>query len=436
MTAEIRPIRTAAETGLVSAFEAVRDRLPGDAAGREQAFSVVAEGLPHRRVEEWKYTDLRALMRDAKPLAAAPDMATLSRVKAAGVPLAGLDAYRLVFVNGALVAELSDTAGLPAGVELVSLADAFTRGSALTAHLGTAGADAKNTAVALVGAFATDGVLLRVAEGVVVEKPIHISVLQDGDGHAAYLRALVVAEKGASVKIIESHSGAGAHQTASLLEVILGDGAKVDHVKLQNESLSSLHLATLAVKLGGEAEITSVAVARGSQVARQQLYLTYAGENAKASMNGISLVGARRHLDTTLFVDHAKPGGESRERFKAVLDGEGRFVFQGKILVQPEAQKTDGRMKADALLLSEGSEADLKPELEIYADDVLCAHGATAAALDDEQLFYLMARGVPRLEAQSMLVHAFVGEVLDLIENEPLREAIAEIAEGWHRARD
>src|SRR5690606_1882000 len=202
------------------------------------------------------------------------------------------------------------------------------------------------------------------------------------------------------------------------------DKADVTATKLQNEDLSAQHLATLAIKLGADSKLTTVNVSRGAALARQQIHLLFEGDTTNASVNGIALSGGRRHLDTTLFVDHASYGCESREQFKQVLDGESRSVFQGKILVRQNAQKTDGRMMMRALMLSEGSEADLKPELEIYADDVQCAHGATCAALEEEYLFYLMARGIPKKEAEAMLIEGFIGDVLEAVEDQVLKEAL------------
>jgi Fe-S cluster assembly protein SufD len=436
MAAEVRPIRTAAELALIERFETARARLPGDAEVRARAFGVVAEGLPHRRVEEWKYTDLRALMRDAKPLAEVPGAAEIEAFQAELPPLAGVDAIQIVLLNGTLVPQVSKLDGLPEGVEVVPLATALTEGHPLFARMGEGGMPHDNAAIALNTAFVSDGVILHVAAGVEVTKPVHVVFAQTGAGHASYGRVLAVVEEGARFDLIESHYGAGQHQTNTLVEILAGDRATVRHYKAQSEDLSTLHLATLAVKLGEETRFETLSLNRGSAVARQQIFATFAGEGSSAALRGITLGGARRHLDTTLVVDHQAPGCESREQYKAALDGETRSVFQGKIIVRQAAQKTDGRMMSQALMLSEGAEADLKPELEIYADDVQCAHGATCGALDEEHLFYLMARGIAKVDAQSMLVHAFVGEVLDSVEDETLRDAFATIAEGWLTARD
>jgi Fe-S cluster assembly protein SufD len=435
MNVAVRPIKTAAESALVEQFTAAKSRLPGDVSAREDAFAAVADGLPHRRVEEWKYTDLRALMKDAKPLAELPTVGEIGLVRER-LDAQAVDAARIVFLNGSLIEALSDMDALPAGVEAVSLARAFADGHELLARSGEAPAPANNAAIALNTAFVSDGVLIRIPAGTKVNRPLHLVFTQEGTGHAAYARVLVVVEEGASVELIESHSGAGSHQTNSYVELLADDNSEVTLVKLQAESLGTQHLATFAAKLGASVKLTTVAIARGAQVARQQMFVTFAGDDTHAALHGITLSGARRHLDTTMFVDHASYACESREQFKMVLDGESRSVFQGKILVRQNAQKTDGRMMMRALLLAEGSEADLKPELEIYADDVQCAHGATCAALNDEHLFYLMARGIPRVEAEAILVEAFVGEVLDAVENEPLREALAVVTNDWLRIRD
>jgi Fe-S cluster assembly protein SufD len=429
MTADIRPIRTMAETGLAAAFATVRGGLaPGEIARRDAAFALFHDsGLPHRRVEEWKYTDLRAAMREASPLAEPNGVATLGRAKAALAPLEGLASTRLVLVNGQYVKELST--GASDGLDVLSLAEAITSGSPLLSRLGEAPAPAHNAAVALNTAFASDGLIIRVPADVAA-RPLHVAFHQDGD-HASYARVLVLVEAGASATVIETHTGIGTHQTNTLVEVIIGDGAKVSHVKLQDETRETLHLATLAAKLGADAGFVSTALAKGASLARQQVFITFAGEGSEVTLSGVTLAGGKRHLDTTLVVDHAVPNCASRERYKTVLNGQSRGVFQGKIVVRRHAQKTDGQMKSDALLLSDEAEADLKPELEIYADDVVCAHGATAGAIDDELLFYLLSRGIPRAEAESLLITAFVGEVFDLVEDEAVREHLETAAQAW-----
>ncbi|MFC7052697.1 Fe-S cluster assembly protein SufD [Hansschlegelia quercus] len=437
MNAEVRPIRTAAETGLIDAFERARSAQAGGEAARairEEAFSgVVARGLPNRRVEEWKYTDLRALMREAQPIAEGATEADVSAARSL-LPLQEVDALRLVFVNGAF-AELLSAIDAPQGVTITPFAHALQ--SDARAALTLAGAPQGDAAVALNTAFVTSGVTITVAAGTKVARPIHIANVQTGPGHAAYGRVLVTIGEGAEATLIESFSGdSGGHQVNSTVGLTLGDDSKATLIKLQDEGFGTLHLATLAATLGARAELKTVALTAGAAASRQQIYLGFKGAKATADLTGAGFAGARRHLDTTLVVEHDAVGCTSRETFKTALDGEARSVFQGKIVVRPGAQKTDGKMMAKALLLSEGAEADAKPELEIFADDVVCGHGATVGALDDELLFYLMSRGLPKVEAEALLVQAFVGEVLESIEIEPLREALVARSERWLVARD
>jgi Fe-S cluster assembly protein SufD len=210
----------------------------------------------------------------------------------------------------------------------------------------------------------------------------------------------------------------------------------VNHVRLNAEGRATLALSTLAAKLGAHVALNTFNGVVGSAVARHQVYVAFAGEHSTLRVNGATMLKASQHADTTLVVDHAVPHGESRELFKTVLDGDATGVFQGKIIVQPIAQKTDGRMMSAALLLSDGGTMNNKPELEIFADDVQCAHGATAGQLDEDLLFYLRSRGLPQPEAESLLVQAFLGEALEAVEHEGAREALVGMVEAWLRARD
>lgn len=430
------PLHTPAETALIEAFEAAKARLPGDPAERVRAFAPLREGLPHRRIEAWKYTDLRSRLREVKPLAGAPDAALIARVATRGLPLAKTPAARFVLVNGSFVPELSDLSRLPDRVEWAPLGAALAAGHPLLARLGTAGAPVDNAAVALATAFASDGILLRIPAGMQLDVPLHIVHLDEGEDHAAFGRSLLLAEQGAALTVIESHGGGtGAHQSGRLFEIIAENDTAVRHVKLQDEGLETIHLSTLAARLGANARFDSLDIERGGLLARQQIYVVFAGEGGRAEIAGTALAAGKRHLDTLLQIDHAVPGCTTKARFHDAIDGEARTVFQGRITVAADAQHTDARMVARALLLSEGCEADLKPELEIYADDVQCGHGATASALDEMQIFYLQARGLPRPDAEAMLIEAFITEVLEAAP-EGLRGAGEALAAGWLAARD
>jgi Fe-S cluster assembly protein SufD len=437
----IPAIKTAAETALTQTFAQARGRLPGGktvAAQREAAFDVFAKsGLPHRRVEEWKYTDLRALMRDAKPLAAPPDAAAKARAKSAGGIVGDLDARRLVFVDGAFVAELSDTAKLEDGLSVGSLADALTGGDpALATHLGKLAPDS-DVAVALNTALMGDGAVIRIASGATIARPLHLVFVSSEKPAASFVRSLVVVEPAARAMLIESHEGPSGsdYQVNAALEMFVGDGAHVDHVKIVAEGGEALHVSTLAAAIGAKARFNTFTFTAGGAVVRNQLFLRFDGEATVAGIRGATLLKGRQHADTTLVVNHIAQGCQSREMFKAVLDDEAHSVFQGRIVVAQGAQKTDAKMMTKALLLSERAEADSKPELEIFADDVQCGHGATAGALDDELKFYLMARGIPQPEAEALLIQAFLGEAIEGIEDAGLREVLMESVAAWLKAR-
>ena len=422
--AEITPIRTGAETSLIELFPAVKASLPGVAAQREEAFESFAKaGLPHRRVEAYKYTDLRTLMRDVAPLATAPNEAAISAASTAPDPLAGVDAVRIVIVDGHVASSLSDFGALPAGVEVWTLADALAAGPVATGLMGRVVPSTTDPLLALNAAFMTDGVVLRIAKGVAVAKPILLRFMALGTTPAFIVtRVLLVVEDGASVTLVESHEGAGvAHQENTAVEISVGNEAKVDHVRLNAFGQAGTDLSTLGVDVGRSASFTSVGLVTAPALSRNQLFLRYTGEHSSVTIAGGALLKDRQHADTTLVVDHAVPHCNSRELFKNVLDGESTGVFQGKIIVQPVAQKTDGRMMSQAVLLADGPTMNNKPELEIFADDVQCAHGATCGALDDDLLFYLRARGIPKPEAEALMLQAFVGEALELVENETVR---------------
>jgi Fe-S cluster assembly protein SufD len=429
MNAEVRSLKTPVEQALAEAFAAAKPN--GLAALRADAFAQFDKsGLPHRRVEEWKYTDLRALWREAKPLASPPDAKAKDKAKSVGQELKGLDCRRLVFADGAFVPELSDLTAEP-GVVITSMADALANNDALvTRHVGKVNAT-KDPALALNTALMGDGIVIHVAAGVTPKKPV-LLVFAGTQAASVFTRSLVVIEKGASLFMIEAHEAAET-QTDTTLELVVADGANFDHLKLTHAQ--SLHLSSLLAEVGAEAKFNSFAFTAGSAVVRNQSFLRFAGDNTEAAIGGVSLLKGREHVDNTLVINHASHGCLSRERFRSVLDNEARAVFQGKIIVEPGAQKTDAKMLSNALLLSDDAEADNKPELEIFADDVQCGHGATAGALDEDLLFYLRARGIPEKDAEALLIQAFIGEVVETIAQESVREPLMTAAVKWLQER-
>ena len=441
MNANVLSTKTDAELALAKAFAAARPGLSGGKnvqTLREAAFRHFdALGLPHRRVEEWKYTDLRALMRDAKPLATAPNAAAKARAKNAGQLLAAMDARRLVFVDGAFVEELSELSGLENGLTIRSMAQALAADDPLVAtHLGKVVPPDGDSAIALNTAMMTDGAVIRVAGGATVERPIHLVFAASGDRPASvFARSLVVIEEGARAMLVESHEYTDGYQVNAALELVVGDEAHVDHVKIFGGESNAIQISSMMAAIGARARFNNFSFTTGGAVVRNQIFLRFDGEGTLAGLRGASLLNGKQHADNTLVIDHKVGGCQSREVFKSVLDDQSRGIFQGKIVVRSGAQKTDAKMMTQALLLSEDAEADNKPELEIFADDVQCGHGATTGALDDELKFYLMARGIPEKEAEALLVQAFVGEAIEGIEHAGLRDALMGQVTSWLSAR-
>jgi Fe-S cluster assembly protein SufD len=293
-----------------------------------------------------------------------------------------------------------------------------------------------DAAVALNTALMGDGVVIRLAAGAVTERPLHLVFVGPQTPAALFTRSLVVLEEGARAMLIESHEGSGAdYQINAALELKVGDKAHVDHVKLIDEGAKALHVSTLMAAVGAQARFNAFSFTTGGAAVRNQMFLHFAGPETVAGIRGVNLLKGRQHADNTLVVDHAVGGCQSRELFKSVVDDEARSIFQGKITVRPGAQKTDAKMMTQALLLSERAEATNKPELEIFADDVQCGHGATAGALDQDLLFYLKARGIPQAEAEALLIQSFVGEAVEGIEHAGLREVLMEAVAAWVAAR-
>ena len=308
----------------------------------------------------------------------------------------------------------------------------------LAAHLGNVAPPDGDGAIALNTALMTDGAFIRVAAGSTVERPVHLVFFGTGDKPASvFTRSLVVIEKGARVMLVESHECANGYQVNAVLELVVGDEAHVDHIKIFGSESDVMHVSSLMASIGARARFNDFSFTTGGAVVRNQLFLQFDGEGTLAGIRGASLLKGKQHADNTLV---ARSQGRRLPEPRNVQDRcsmiESRGVFQGKIIVRPNAQKTDAKMMTQALLLSDDAEADNKPELEIFADDVQCGHGATTGALDDDLKFYLMARGIPKKEAEALLVQAFVGEAIEGIEHAGLRDALMGQVASWLSARD
>ena len=421
MTPRPPSIRTKAETALAESFEQNRATMPGGDALRGQrarAFDVFHErGLPHRRVEAWHYTDLRNLMREAYPI---------TQGAPAAAPASGL---RIIIRDGVCTLP---TGAPPAGLKLTTLRDALAGASDALIHALFPDQGADDAMVAFNAAMARDGVLIEIAPGAVIDEVIELDFTASGDApHGDISRSLVLVGEGARASILESHAAPPKVQRNSAMIFAVGAGASLAHVFETCADSPELHVSTLIADVGKDARFESFAFVSAGEVLRRQGFVRGSGEGAKIALRGVNLLKAKQHADTTLVVDHAVPHGESRELFKTILDGEASCVFQGKVVVRPHAQKTDGGMKSQAILLSDDAAMYNKPELEIFADDVVCGHGATVGQLDADQIFYLMARGLPRAQAEGMIIEGFAREALEFVGNEAIRERLGAGLADW-----
>ncbi len=407
MSAQLHIARTPVEDALVKEV--------AENAGAEAASRFAATGLPHRRVEEWKYTDIRSSWREPLSAAPQPDAKTI----AAAEVLSALpdDTHcNLTFVNGWLISKTN----VPDGVTIKPAQNdnAIKFWDDPMMDLNTA----------LTGAT----VMITVPTGLKLEKPLHLSFRMAGPASSNYPRVHIQVGEGSEASIIESHfSGDETYALNSTVVITCGAHSKVTHTRLQVQGANTLNVISTDIRLGAKAQFKAFALEQGAQLSRNQYFVRQSGEGAQIELAGVSLGRAHQHHDTTLTIDHAMPQGASREVFKIVLADEAKGVFQGKIIVRPDAQKTDGQMSARGLLLSDDAAFFAKPELEIYADDVLCAHGATAGALDDDLLFYLRARGLDEPSAKALLVAAFIGEAIETVDDPSMREDLTERARTW-----
>lgn len=379
------------------------------ALARTAAEEALGFQLPHRRMEEWRWTDLRQLIDKPYPPrqkvnAKASDV---ERLLASSL-FAGVAATRMVFVNGEYDAALSkqangwveSTAELSDPVNLMNVA------------------------------FATDGARLRIEGN--VDTPMELVFIATNDApRTVATRNVIEVADDASATIIETHLGEGSYLSSSVTEIRIGHNARLDRIKVELESHDAVHLAHCHVIVGQNVTFRDFTLTTGAKLNRQNGTFRFIGEFADAKVSGAYLLAGKQHADTALVVDHEVPNCASRELFKCVMDDHARGIFQGKVIVRPGAQKTDGKQSSHALLLTETAEFDAKPELEIYADDVACGHGATSGDLNHDHVFYLKSRGVPEAEAKALLIAAFVGEAFDTVHHDGIRAALEEFAARW-----
>ncbi|WP_430439182.1 Fe-S cluster assembly protein SufD [Shinella sp.] len=408
-----------AETALCEAYDHALGELPGDGAvlaARDVLISDFKDaGLPTRRIEAWHYTDLKALLR------AVPAFDPAASAARIGPLVEG--ATVLSVVNG-----LAEARGSVEGVTLRTFADALADG---TAAAGLAARDRDDAIGRINGAFVRDGFVLDFPAGTELAAPLEIQTVQNaGQAHTRFPVSF-----GANTKatVIERHAAVGdtAAFVTTVSDLSLADGADITWVILQGQGAADTHLGQIRITLGKDAKLRLYVINAGGKLVRQEIHVVVAGEGSDLILRGINLLGGETHNDVTFTVGHDVPNTTSTEVIRNVIFDRARGVFQGQIRVAPDAQKTDAKMSCNTLLLSDEADFSAKPELEIFADDVQCGHGATVIDIDHTQLFYLMARGIPENKARAMLVNAFVAEIVEELEDEPLVEALEGVIADW-----
>jgi Fe-S cluster assembly protein SufD len=391
--------------------------------------SFAEQGFPTLKDEDWRFTNVA-------PIAALPFKpffdATTDQAVAEVLPraiFANLKGHRLVFVNGHFAPELSSIGSLPGGMKLSNLAAALAKDSAfIEKHLGRYAQAQGNAFAALNQAFFSDGAFIYVPGGVTVEEPVQLvfvsSAKQAGD--TIHPRNLIIVDTNGKLTVVESYISVGnaAYFTNVVTELVAGDNAQVEHLKFQDEAADAYHIATIQGQFGRTSHVNVHSFAVGAKLSRNNIRAKLAGEGLECILNGLYLTKDEQLADHHMVVEHAQPHCASHEYFNGILDDKSKGVFHGRILVRQIAQKTDAKQTNKNLLLSDDATADTKPQLEIYADDVKCTHGATVGQLNDESIFYLRSRGISIETARRMLIHAFAGEIIDRIKCEAAREEL------------
>jgi Fe-S cluster assembly protein SufD len=393
-----------------------------------------ARGFPTLKDEDWKYTRLGPLL--DVPFERAGTGAA-HRVSPAVIDALSIDvaSTRLVFVNGLFAPELSALTELPEGVTVTNLASVLAEGGAgLEPFFSRPWGEYDHAFTALNTALAEDGAFIQVAADTLVSAPIELVFLSDAQGFPiiANPRSLILAGPRSRVTVIETYAGTTGDATCTnaVTQLVLDEGAQVEHYKIQDEPDTAFHLALLDVRQGPDSRFSSDSVALGSKIARNEVHVRLEGEGAKVSIDGLYLPRGDQHHDNPILIEHAAPRCTSRQLYKGIVDERGHGVFNGRIIVWPDAPGTDASQINKNLLLSDHAEVDTRPRLEILTDDVKCTHGAAVGALDEDALFYLRSRGVAYEAARALLTYAFAREMLDLIESESLRAHVETLVAG------
>jgi len=393
---------------------------------RQAGMETFAEmGFPAPRTEDWKYTSLQPISSVPFRQAAAGDASRVCLEELASFCHGAEGWTNLVFVDGTYCPRLSSPEGAPQGLRVRTMQDALASEDAgLMALLGKLIPASQNGFAALNAAFLRDGALIDATPGAQVEKPVHlVFVSAAGARTAVYPRIVVSAGAGSSLTVVESFFGMArdAYLTDSVTELSVGEGAQVEYYRVQHESVEGFHISQMQVRQQADSFFSATTVNAGGRLVRNALNVVLDGERCQTTLNGLTMVDGERHVDNHTVIDHARPSCESRELYKAVLDGRARSVFSGRIIVRPDAQQTDASQTCRNLLLSTNATVDARPQLEIFADDVKCTHGATVGQLSEEELFYLRSRGLDQAVATQLLTFGFANDIIARIKPEPIR---------------
>jgi Fe-S cluster assembly protein SufD len=381
---------------------------------REQAAQRFAQlGWPTPELEEWKFTNVAPITRvnwraDGQ-----------ARVNDLGASMRASALAELVFVNG----HLRDAGGRAAGVEILPLSKAGSH-PAIANHYARYADYQRHPFTALNTANAQDGALIVAADGKAVEGFIHLLFIGNGDGIWSHPRNLIVVGRGAQVAVVETYVGTGNYFTNAVTEIVASESAIVDHYRIEREAVDAFHVGTVQIHQERSSHVTSRHVALGGGLVRNEVNVALAGEGANLTLDGLFVLADSQHIDNHTVIDHVKPHCDSLELYKGILDAKSRGIFDGLIIVRPDAQKTNSRQVNRNLLLSESAIIDSKPTLVIQNDDVKCSHGSTIGQLDEEAMFYLRARGISEAEARNLLIYAFASEIVDRMKIEPVKEQI------------
>ncbi|HLN29270.1 MAG TPA: Fe-S cluster assembly protein SufD [Gemmataceae bacterium] len=383
-------------------------------------------GFPTTRNEEWKFTSVAPIAKLPFKPVSGRDSHKLSREQLDRASLRIENCSRLVFVDGLYAPELSSSRPLPAGVILTSLAAVLNAHPEWAEpHLARHARYQEHAFTALNTGFIRDGAFLSVAKGVVVEEPIELLFVATAaeEGSVAHPRNLIVAGANSQVTVVESYLGLNqeVYFTNGVTEIVAAENSVIDHYKIQRESREAFHVATMQVQQGQRSKFSSQFICLGGALVRNEVNVTLDAEGCECTLNGLYLASGQQHIDNHTLIDHAKPRCTSHELYKGILDGKAHGVFNGKIFVRQDAQKTDAKQTNQTLLLSDNAVINTKPQLEIYADDVKCTHGATIGQLQEEAIFYLRSRGIGLEEARSLLTFAFANDIISRIKVEPIR---------------